>query len=433
MPPTAITVRPLATPNEIATFGRLTVETFFHVPDEAAESVAAGWVSYLEQGPRFVPEQRRGAFRDGRYLGGYLIQERLLRMGAATIPTGCIGSVVTVPEFRRQGVATALLEDALNFAHVRHLGLLLLDGIPDFYARFGYADVVDLTVQVIDRAAIQAQPASPISVRSATHYDAPALLALYNRHYGPYTGSFVRTLTEQERQLEIRGHDNAPLVAVAADGTLAGYLYFGWGGDRAFALEAAAESWPATLALLQRQAQLIDTEATAAEPATVRWRLPRTAPTAYLLADNLAVPDTTAWGEPSYGWSVRSESYTHPNAGWMARTASIAGLIRATLPEWQAHLAQNPSVWHGKFALVIGEETFAFDLSEMGLERIEQTTGDSLVARLSPQIFMQLLFGYRPVRWAARQQEQHLPQPLLPLLAALFPPEHAYIPGTDDF
>jgi len=433
MPPSTITVRPLATPDEIATFGRLTIGTFFHVPDEAVESVAAGWMSYLEQGPRFAPEQRRGAFRDGRYLGGYLIQERLLRMGTATIPTGCIGSVVTVPESRRQGVATALLEDALNFAHERHLGLLLLDGIPYFYARFGYADIVDLTVQVIDRAAIQAQPASPISVRSAAHDDAPQLLALYNRHYGPYTGSFVRTLTEQERQLEIRGHDNAPLVAVAADGTLAGYLYFGWGGDRAFALEAAAESWSATLALLQRQTALLDAEATGAEPAAVRWRLPRTAPTAYLLADNLAVPDTSGWGEPSYGWSVRGETYAHPNAGWMARTASVADLIRATLPEWQVRLAQNPSVWHGKFALAIGEETFAFDVSDMRLEQAEYTAGDSVVARLNPQIFTQLLFGYRPVRWAARQQGQHLPEPLLPLLAALFPAEHACIPGTDDF
>src|SRR5215831_15130814 len=134
MPTLPLIVRPLQTPEEIGTFSRLTVEAFFHVPDEAVESVAAGWMSFLEQGPRFAPEQRRGAFRDETYLGGYLIQERLLRMGAATIPTGCIGSVVTVPVFRRQGVASALLADALAFAHERHLGLLLLDGIPNFYA-----------------------------------------------------------------------------------------------------------------------------------------------------------------------------------------------------------------------------------------------------------------------------------------------------------
>ncbi len=430
MPPTAITVRPLATPDELATFGRLTVETFFHVPPEVVEGVAAGWMRHLERGPRFAPEQRRGAFRDRRYLGGYLIQERLLRLGTATIPTGCIGSVVTVPEFRRQGVASALLADAVAFAHERHLGLLLLDGIPNFYARFGYADVFDLTVQVIDRTAIQAQPASSVLVRAATRDDAPTLLALYDNHYGSYIGSFVRTLAEQERQLEIRGHDNAPLVAVAADGTLAGYLYFGWGGDRAYALEAAAQSWPAALALLQRQTELLDADA---EPAAVRWRLPQTAPTSYLLADNLAVRDTTAWGEPSHGWSVRSETYAHPNAGWMARPGRLADLIRAAAPEWQARLAHNPSVWQGVFALTIGAETVAFAVSGVGLELIEQTVDEPLAARLSPQVFTQLLFGYRPVSWAARQPGQQLPEPLLPLLCALFPPEHSFIPGSDDF
>jgi len=68
-----------------------------------------------------------------------------------------------------------------------------------------------------------------------------------------------------------------------------------------------------------------------------------------------------------------------------------------------------------------------------GVERIEQAVGESLAARLSPQVFTQLLFGYRPVSWAARQPGQQLPEPLLPLLCALFPPEHSFIPGSDDF
>ncbi len=420
----------MAQADEIAMFGRLTVETFFHMPADAVADVAAGWMRHLERGPRFAPEQRRGAFRAGRYLGGYLIQERLLRMGTAAILTGCIGSVVTVPEFRRQGVASALLADALAFAHERRLGLLLLDGIPNFYARFGYADIFDLTIQSIDTAAVTSQPASPAAVRPATRGDAPALLAAYDRHYGGYTGSFARTLAEQERLLEIRGRDNAPLVAVGSDGALDGYLYFGWGADHAYALEAAAESWPAALALLQRQVELLGTDA-ATQP--LRWRVPAASPTADLLADHLRVPDTSGWGEPALGWSVRSETHSHPNAGWMARVGSLPDLIRAALPEWQARLAGAPTLWDGAFALAIGDETFAFDVTERGLERAEVASGEPLTARLSPPIFTQLFFGYRPASWAAMQPGQHVPPPLQPLLATLFPPGHTSIPGTDDF
>jgi predicted N-acetyltransferase YhbS len=434
MPIDDITIRPLRSPSELAIFGRLTVESFFRVPPQAAADVAAGWLRILGQRPGFAPEQRRGAFRDGTYLGGYLIQERELRLGAAAIPTGCIGSVVTVPAFRRQGVASALLADALAFARERRLGLLLLDGIPNFYARFGYTDVFDVTLHALDRAAIDAAlsgppPAVPISVRPATRADTPALLAAYNRHYGTYTGSFVRSLAEQEWLLRVRGPDNAPLVAAAADGTLAGYLYFGWGGDRAYALEAAAENWPAALALLRAQVEALDGDASAA----IRWRLPRGGRTYELPADHLVAPADVSADEPAQQASVRSETFARANAGWMARIGSLEDLIRAVLPEWRARLANHRGAWEDAFALTIGDQTFTFTVGEQGLKRVEAAAGAPLAARLSPQVFAQLLFGFRPVSWAALQPGQHVPEPQWPLLAALFPLGHACIPGTDDF
>src|SRR5207302_5940939 len=102
--------------------------------------------------------QLRGAFRDGEQLGSYIIFERMLRMGAAQVSTGCISAVVTYPAHRRQGVATALMQDATDYALSHRLALLLLDGIPKFYYRFGYSDVFDQSTQDIDRAAILAQP-----------------------------------------------------------------------------------------------------------------------------------------------------------------------------------------------------------------------------------------------------------------------------------
>ena len=63
-----------------------------------------------------------------------------MHVGTARLLTGCIGAVVTYPDHRHLGVATALMHDALAYAQSHHYALLLLDGIPKFYYRYGYDD-----------------------------------------------------------------------------------------------------------------------------------------------------------------------------------------------------------------------------------------------------------------------------------------------------
>jgi hypothetical protein len=53
--------------------------------------------------------------------------------------------------------------------------------------------------------------------------------------------------------------------------------------------------------------------------------------------------------------------------------------------------------------------------------------------RLSPEVFTQLLFGFRPAWWAAEQVGQVAPETLLPVLAALFPLEATWVAGSDAF
>ena len=77
---------------------------------------------------------------------------------------GCIGGVYTRAEFRNQGVATALMHDAIEYAQAHKYSLLLLDGIPNFYHRYGYCDVYDLSTQEINRRAILALPEGSYTV-----------------------------------------------------------------------------------------------------------------------------------------------------------------------------------------------------------------------------------------------------------------------------
>src|SRR5205085_3484220 len=131
---------------------------------------------------------------------------------------------------------------AINYALSHHHALLLLDGIPKFYHRFGYSDVFDQSSQDIDRAAILAQPPSAHTVRPATLADVGSVLALYDRHYGPYTGSFTRTVEQQAHRLQHSLPENPLLLAVDSEGRSQGYLSLQPGVDRSQARELATNN-----------------------------------------------------------------------------------------------------------------------------------------------------------------------------------------------
>ena len=60
------------------------------------------------------------------------------------------------------------MHDAIEYAQAHKYSLLLLDGIPNFYHRYGYCDVYDLSTQEINRRAILALPESSYTVRLFT-------------------------------------------------------------------------------------------------------------------------------------------------------------------------------------------------------------------------------------------------------------------------
>src|SRR5213082_2900979 len=99
MSSSSITVRPIESPTDY--------EKYFHLANQAfspnpSPDNARYWHQFNTTAPEFRPEQVRGAFRDGELLGGYIIHERMLRMGVALLSTGCIAAVVTDPAHRHQ-------------------------------------------------------------------------------------------------------------------------------------------------------------------------------------------------------------------------------------------------------------------------------------------------------------------------------------------
>lgn len=417
------TLRELETDAEIDAFYRLAVEAFSDAED--VETAARLYRLSHETGPDFHPGQRRGAVIGSTLVGGYLMLERWLVMGPARIRTACIGSVVTHPEHRQRGIATAMMHDAEAHARYRGHSLLLLNGIPNFYARLGYADIVDLARHAIPRDALPDGHDVP-AVRLATLEDAPALLALYRRHYGGYRGGFVRTLEHQRHHLRFQlDRGIAPLVVDGSGGIIEGYLLPGRVPTVHHAREVAADSWPAACALLLGHAAL---DPSAPE---LWWPLPHDSPTLYLLADNLRMPNRLHGETLSY--PLTAETPIDPHGGWMARAGHLSLLVHQVAPFWGAQWAAHGASGRTAIALLVDDQPFALILDSSSVTVAEEAPSDGPVASFSSAIFTQLLFGYRPVSWAAAQPEGQVPDDLLATLTVLFPPGKAWIPGSDVF
>lgn len=409
-------VRPLENDAEVAAYFALAAATFpgyhqTHGTPTPGGSLANGWRGFVEDAPGFEPTYLRGAFSGGELVGGYQHDERWLLVGGWRIRSGYVGGVVTAPEHRGRGVASALMRDGVAFAVARRQALLVLRGVPDFYGRFGYADVMDVTEHFVERAPVLRLPASGYLVRPATLDDAPMLLALYERHYGSYTGSYARTLPHQEHLLRHRARP--PLLALDPAGHPRGYLLLPGGLDQSGAVEVAADTWPAALALLQCQASL-------AEGAVeLRWPLPPDSLTFHHLADHLP---------------VRGETRSRPNAGWLARPGQLDALFEGLVPLWRARWRRSRCDWSGALALQLrapgdaGDddvgERCVLELSPDDLRRRDEAPTAQIV-HLGLAVFTQLVFGYRPARRAT------VPENLLAPLEVLFPTGVPWYPASN--
>jgi hypothetical protein len=331
------------------------------------------------------------------------------------------------------------MADAITFARERGFPLLLLGGIPDFYHRFGYADVMERAAHGVDAAQLPPDPAdrpAGVTVRPAGEADAPALLALYERHYGARPGGFRRSLRWQQSLLApVASGPGETLYLIAHDpgGAPCAYACLR-DAEPARAIEAGADSWPGALALLRAQAALVASRGE--PPAALTWHVPPGRETHLHLADHLL---------------LTTEIRSRPSAGWLARPAHLPALFAALAPALAARWSESRVAWTGALRLDVAADA-ATD-QPAGACTLRLAPGACDVApdtgatpsdpepaatplQLTPSAFTQLVFGFRPLSWLARQPGCVLPDPAHPAraaLEALFPACPAWIAGSDHF
>ena len=421
-----IIVRPLANSAERELHFEQAYQAFFPHPSQAG---ARRWQQFVTTFPEYRPESIRGAFQDNKQLGSYVLYERVMRIGAAKLSVGCVAAVITYPSYRHLGVATLMMYDAISYAHSQHYTLLLLDGIPKFYASFGYSDIFDPSIQDIERVALLSLPVHRYTVRPATLEDAGTILALYNQYYGSYTGSFTRTGEQQIHRLRFRSLDNPLMVSIDPEGHTQGYLSLQGETDRSQATEMAANTWFAALALLQYHAQSLDDTVSP----YLHYRLPLDSQLFLWIVDHLEAANTSHWQTTAEEGVVQSRTFYHINAGWMARPVHLSTLLQSLLPEWRRRWQQALSHWSGGISLVISEEVYHLQIEGTELDLVDTPLHQTESVRFSPQAFIQIAFGYRTISWFQNESNQFLQETTLSVLTVLFASSHTWIPSSDWF
>jgi predicted N-acetyltransferase YhbS len=95
-------------------------------------------VALLRQRAAFDPSLSLVAEIDGRVAGHVLFTPQRLRLLDADAPAVMLSPLGVLPEFQRQGVGSALVQEGHHAAASKGYALAWLIGEPDYYPQFGY-------------------------------------------------------------------------------------------------------------------------------------------------------------------------------------------------------------------------------------------------------------------------------------------------------
>ena len=115
------------------------------VNDEAfGEPIEAKIVDAIRASDRYVPELSLVAVSEGQTLGHVISSYVDVEPGARRVLQ--VGPLAVLPAHQRRGIGTALMEETIRIADARAEPLLLIEGDPNYYKRFGFsrADAVGI-------------------------------------------------------------------------------------------------------------------------------------------------------------------------------------------------------------------------------------------------------------------------------------------------
>jgi putative acetyltransferase len=116
-------------------------DTIRRIVDEAfGDTITSAIVDGIRASDRFVPELSLVAVSEGQALGHVI--SSYVDLGTGQVPDTRrvlqVGPLAVVPSHQRQGIGSALMHETIRVADERGEPLLLIEGNPAYYERFGF-------------------------------------------------------------------------------------------------------------------------------------------------------------------------------------------------------------------------------------------------------------------------------------------------------
>jgi putative acetyltransferase len=109
------------------------------INDEAfGETVESRLIEAIRASDRFVPELSLLAVSEGQSLGHVISSYVDLELVPDTRRVLQVGPLAVLPSHQRRGIGSALMHETIRLAEERGEPLLLIEGNPAYYERFGF-------------------------------------------------------------------------------------------------------------------------------------------------------------------------------------------------------------------------------------------------------------------------------------------------------
>ncbi len=389
-----------------------TIRRAFSHPERLERHMAES----LWRGPVFDPEHTRVVVVDGRVVSTVVIAPRMIRFGSVEVPAMTVGPVATHDKYRKRNLASVAMEDANRYMREHGVLVAYLQGIPNFYYRFGYYPFLVRCSAKFKREKARKE-ALPGRFRGMTTKDLPKVRSLYQMVNAGRTGSAVRDDAVWNWLLR-RGTKtwlfHAPKVILDGRSRLCGYVTFsGWDEPHVSEIVVKQDeaSCRAALGALVREAKRRETKEI--NLARLPWD------------DGLAV-FLRHYVDAEF--TLRSASAGGPLMLIVDFPALMKRLEPLFAQRWTDSNAALPEI---RFTLATETGAVGFSATRKGV-----TIGKAVSrprVRIPQRWLSGLLTGYYAIDDVAPRKGAKIPPQLKPVLEILFPAGWPFVYQGDDY
>ena len=361
-------------------------------------------------------DQSRVCVVDGKIVSYVRVSDRPIYIGGSVVRLGGIGMVVTSPEYRRRGYASALLRDAIAYMEEQGYDLsLLFTTIQPFYMSFGWASFPQTTFELELHGKKTFAPSGWSSRPFDLEKDLTQISEIYDEHNKGRTGTILRS---EELWRDGYSHQVGmlPSLVVEKDGRIGAYANLAFSDDSQNIDAYLATYYPNLREVGYRSGHpdsllalchSILEQAYEKGVESISGRLTRHHPMTLLLSEESGSP---------LSFSIEERG--------MYRVISLHSLFQKLLPEFEARL-ENTAMTEGSgsFCFVLENQTCTLNVNQGTVTVAAAVSGGTKVG-LDTYRFLKVLFGdatFGQLDELNRIRGVNLQPDEIAILSALFP------------